>query len=625
MADDPLDELRKRLYKQGESFERRFKRPGLSPDVQKAPLSWKEPPALQQNNMPAKKKNSRSYWWGLAIALVILISGVTYYFISYGTFSPNKIDFRINAPENIDGGEKMTWEVSVSNNNSKSLESMEIIFEYPEGSKILDADARGTRTRRAIGFLGPGEMFKSTFEAFIFGEEGSEKTAHATLEFRPSDSSAVLAKETEFSVKISRSPIGISFEMPAEVKSGQDLELKINYTSNAKESLDELVLAMEYPPGFSFKKSFPESRDGGNSWLIRNLRPGQSGTIALAGHITGEDLEEKSFKASIGLKDRSNIYGAYTQTLKVRRPFLNIEVKVNGQKSLAVDGGDGIDAEIFYKNNLPVAVENATVELVFIGNGLNENQINPGGGTYRPSSKSVIWNASTQGGLRLLNPGDSGSFRAQFSFLDPPPIKNSADKNFKLLSEAKITPGKVPAGYDGTDTSGTDSAEVRLTSSLQLVSRGFYYSNIIPNSGPIPPRVGKETTFTIIWSLINSSNDLENVTVRAPLPSYMAWKGVVSPASQDVTYATTTGEIVWRVGSLKSGIGFISPAKEVAFQIAFTPSESHVGSAPIILDESQAQAFDTFVRENLSASADSINLSLPDDNRLGGADNRVLP
>jgi len=113
---------------------------------------------------------------------------------------------------------------------------------------------------------------------------------------------------------------------------------------------------------------------------------------------------------------------------------------------------------------------------------------------------------------------------------------------------------------------------VTIASDVLFTPRAVYFTGPFLNNGPMPPRAEKETTYTIIWTVTNSSNALSDVVVSATLPSYIRWMNVISPASEKVSFNPIGGKIIWDIGNLSPGSGSFGSQKEVAFQIAFVPS-----------------------------------------------------
>ncbi len=620
-----LDDLKKRLYKKDESFSGRLREPGLTPFTDKAETFWRD-----KKEEPEIKRPKRSFfsWPTLLVIIVLMILGgfgAYYYLSSQGDATADKIAIDINAPKNMEGGGRITWDISITNNNKKSLEGAELGFEYPEGARPLEESNSGLRVRKTIGHINPNETVKLTFDAFLFGEKDEIKEARMSMEFRSQDSNAILTKDSNFQTVISASPVGIAFEIPAQLQNGQDVQFKVNYVSLAKDTIGDMTLQMEYPFGFEYKNAIPNSPDAGKTWEIKGLKPNDHGTIVINGTISGEDLEDKSFKAKIGVARGTSldIYGGGVATIRIRRPFLDVRLVVNGAKKVSAPPGEIMEAQISYKNNLPVPVEDSIISLQFIGSGLDETKIHPLNGTYVAGTRSVVWNSSSAFELKKLDPGAGGQFSVQFVFTDPVKVRTAADKNLALDIKASMKPGIIPQGFAGTDLTGIDQASVKLATVLQVARRGYYNSTIIKNTGPMPPKVGVETTFTITWSLTNSTNDLDGMEVRASTPPYMKWKGVLSPAGVNISYNEASGEIIWKVGLLKAGIGYLKPAMQASFKVGFVPGIDQAGQVPDLVSRVSVSGHDSFVDKIISAEALSTTLSLPDDTMLTSSQRRV--
>ena len=140
----------------------------------------------------------------------------------------------------------------------------------------------------------------------------------------------------------------------------------------------------------------------------------------------------------------------------------------------------------------------------------------------------------------------------------------------------------------------TLAKEIKIATSLRLNRKGLYYSGPFKNTGFLPPKAGKETTYTVVWSLSNAANVVSDAAISAFLPSYVRWLGIISPEEADVSYNQTTGEIVWRPGDIPAGAGVIGPSPELYFQIVFLPSASQIGTQPIIISETVLSGKDTF-------------------------------
>jgi hypothetical protein len=131
----------------------------------------------------------------------------------------------------------------------------------------------------------------------------------------------------------------------------------------------------------------------------------------------------------------------------------------------------------------------------------------------------------------------------------------------------------------------------------------------------MPPKANVETTYTIVWRITNTANDLENVAVRSRLPTYASWKGVFTPKGEDITYDEVTGEVIWNIPLIPAGAGVVNAesAAEVAFQIGITPSLTQVDQSPTIIDEATFSATDSFTETLITERSRDLDIRLEAD------------
>lgn len=569
---------------------------------------------------------------GLVIfAVAIVAAAIIYLFGGFGTISSNQVDFKINSPLSLSGGEKAVWRVALENKNDAALEDVEIIFEYPAGSQPAgqSAPSSGVFTeRRSLGKVYPLEQINETFEAFVFGEEKSRQRVAAVLEYRVQGSNAILAKETFLESELIKSPVGVTINLPEHINIGREIQLEIIYSSNAREKINDLVVQAAYPEGFEFISAAPEPSFSNNIWEIKSLALQGQGSIRVKGKIKGENLENKIFKSSAGIRDIKGgliVYGAGTASAVLRKPFLDLAVKINGQENYTASFGGQLDITVFWKNNLPASVKNAVLEVKLDGAVLDYSKISVNRGFYRSGDRTVIWNASSDSDFALLEPEQEGEASFKINILPAPPAEAANNFNFKARFDAHMYTEQRPAGFEGVDIDGRFSLESKIASDLQLSRQGYFYSSLIPNSGPLPPRANRKTTYAVVWSLANSSNNLKNVKVYASLPSYISWEGNFLPLDEDISYDKVNGRVIWQVGDLAAGTGISRSAVEAAFQIGITPSLAQVGASPVLISEAIAEGEDEFVGLVVRDAKNALTTRLLTDPQIKDNEYEVAP
>ena len=159
----------------------------------------------------------------------------------------------------------------------------------------------------------------------------------------------------------------------------------------------------------------------------------------------------------------------------------------------------------------------------------------------------------------------------------------------------------------------SDSKKIKISSNPQLFAKALYYVGPFQNTGPVPPKVDRETTYTINWTITNPLNNLSNVQVSATLPPYVKWLGVVSPDKEKVDYKADTGLVTWNVGSISAGAGSVSSAREVSFQVTLVPGVEQIETVPKLTSGISLSGKDNFTLTTVSNSFSALDTLLSSD------------
>lgn len=622
----PLDELQKRLFRKKDTFQEREQEPTLSPAPMTGPRSWGSGPDSELIRLMKQQKQKRLMRYALFATVglgVVALIGAALAFVFLGeraSVTKDNIFLVIEAPSKITVGEEVPFEVRFRNNNSIPLESVDIIFEYPEGARPLfgEPPREGSfRERVSIGRLMPNEEHRESFKAFLFGNEGDTLTARATLEYRPQNSSARFGKDIAFDISVERSPVGVVIGIPNDATSGQEIEIVIDYVSTTESLLKNVSLDILYPSGFTFSSaSLAPSKDN-NLWYLGDVPSGGDGTIRIRGTIVGNADESKLFTARVGLHDDEtsgwSSYGQALKSLVMRDTLLAVAVGVNETQRDGALPGHTVNVTITWQNNLPVSARNVVLEAKLLGEAIDYARVRSQTGSYDSAKRQVVWTASQIPEFRFMGPGETGSVEIAVPIQSSLPVKTLKDKNFVARVEAVLYTNTVPEGFAGVETAGSGAVSVNVITQMGFVSRGLYRSGVLKNTGPLPPRVEQETTYTVMWSLTSSANDIEGVTVQTSLPANVEWKNVINPSGEHVTYDSDTREVVWDAGFVVAGTGYTRPAREVSFQVGIVPGVSDIGRSPALTGDVVASGRDTFTGFVLEESATSITTRLSGD------------
>lgn len=642
MKSDNLEKLKKKLYQKNQKFPARLEREVLRQEEEKETNQYwpKEEPAYrtggpEKNDTGSFDVRKKSIFKRLKIFIfslivfVVLTGGIAAYMIYFGSniVSSANVFIDANGPIYIDGGQAARFNFTIRNQNSVSLEEADLIFDFPPDTFSIDGDFL-SRSRAALGDIEPGAVINKSLDLVFFGLENEEKKISASLEYRFAESNAIFVKTKDYLVKISKAPLGLSLTAPKDAVSGQKISLNVAVISNSESTAKNLRMEMKYPPGFRFIGAEPDPSKSNNVWILGDLGPSQKNDIIVEGTIEGENSEERIFVATVGTAGNDgNLkpFGTASEKVAIKKTPLNLSFFINGKddQSGVAYAGEMIRVDLEWVNNLSSSIKDAQIELEINGEAYDPRSVSVTKGAYRSQDDKAVWNSATLKDLALIASGSSGKARLGFSVKNPLPVYKQGDKDFSITMEAKITGTGTSDEFENKQISDSLKKDIKIGSRIQTAGKTLHYSGAFENSGEIPPQAGTETTYTIVWSLAGNVNDLSDVKITASLPPYVSKENLASPEDSDLQFDEKNAALIWNVGVVPAGTGVIMPAKEISFQISFSPSLAQVGETPVLVNKAAVEARDAFTDENISAEIPALTARLSADPQFQGNDDKV--
>jgi hypothetical protein len=352
-------------------------------------------------------------------------------------------------------------------------------------------------------------------------------------------------------------------------------------------------------------------------WDIGTLVTQGKRTIKIRGVIEGQEGEEKVAKVSLGtrsVKDESVIgvvYTATTESLALTKPFLGLDLAVNGNRAPehVISKGQSVRVDVFWTSNSASPITDAVIEVRLKGDALNRFSVYASnGGFYQSVNDTIVWEKSRASELGVIEPGAQGNMSFSFSLLPLSVETGKILKNSQIVLEAKARARQSARNGDSDEVETFTSRKIKLETDARLSVRSLYHGGPFQNTGNLPPRADRETTYTIAWTVRNASNNVSNVFVRTTLPIYVRWRGAVDPAAEDVVYNESGAEVVWNAGRIPSG-----GSRDVAFQIVLTPSLSQLDTTPPLTGDSFLTAVDDFTKTELRDRKAAVTTNLSTD------------
>jgi hypothetical protein len=618
-----LEELKKKIYKPGEEFKERVRPPeAFQPGRQPEKRALSEWPGLEKRGFSPRQKK---YWlFGSLAGFVFLMIIGWFFWQGLTSFDKDKIRLEIKGAERVISGEETTYTVRYQNQTRLDLTQVKLVFHYPDQS--IPSQTEDLVQIIDLPDLVVGQENRVDLPARIIGLQGEEKKAWAELSYQPSGLSSTFTNRAEFTTKIISVPLILDLDLPSHLVSGQLFKFSLKYLNQAEVSFENLRVRIDYPNGFTFQSAEPQPLEEDSIWSLDGLMAGQEGKIFIQGLIQGEESQSKSFKAELGIfeEEKFTPIAETVSALEISLSPLSVSQTVNGQTDYISQAGEKLTYLVDYQNTTDMVIKEVIITSKLEGAALDLTSLDSKEGSFDGASQTITWKTSNLPALEFLGPHQGGQLTFSVKVKDPLPISNYSDKNFKIINTVKIDSSQPPLSLGDIQIAGQSQLISKVASQLTLQAKGYYYDDLISNSGPIPPKVGQTTTYTIKWRLINTANDLKQVKVEASLPPHVQWQNKISPGNEDLNYNSQTGRLTWQVGDLPAATGVLLPVRQVAFQVAITPSLAHLGGFVELIGQSKATGQDTFTGLSLESISSAIDTDLPDDPQVSRQDGIVV-
>lgn len=553
----------------------------------------------------------------LFFAATVVIAGVVF-FGGVNFVSSKNVDINVVGPATASAGEVLALSVTIENKNNTDLELANFSAQFPQGSRDpKDTSKTLTYERESLGVIKAGDEEVKNVSVVLLGSKGEEKELKFSVEYKVKGSNATFYKEKFYKVTIGNTPVSIQIESPRMVTAGETFETTVSVTLNSTEILKNALLKAEYPYGYSVAEATPAAALENNVWALGDLSPGVVKKIKIKGKLSGENQEERTFRFYLGVGENAAVTPNFKtvilsdqDTVLIERPAVGLNISFNGENSLAytAPAGKEVQVAIRFQNNMTEKLLAPRLEARLTGSTLNKSSVSvQGSGSYNSATNRVSWNLTNNQGQAELAPGESGQVIFSFASL-PEAVSSGSNQEIGLQFVVTGTPVDSLQAISLTDT-----RSIKLAAQVSLASKTLHSTGSFINSGPIPPKVGEATTYTIVWSAGNTQGDVMDSRISGRLGTNVKWVAAKSFSSEDVSYDEKTNTVIWNMGTLAADTGFSKPGRELSFQVTLTPSAAQAGLTPTLVTGIVFSGRDTSSGKTITVTNSPLTTKMPSD------------
>lgn len=555
---------------------------------------------------------------GLAAVGFAAAVGGTLWYRSAHQVGAGNIGLALTAPEQFTSGENITYTVEFENKSLEKWNEVQVAFEAPAGFRLVSAEPEirrdGPSYIHDAATLAAGAKGTVSIKGVLIGEQNTSLLAKAAITFVPeNDPKGVRTATATLTTTIRAVPLEVSIEASKDAVSGERLLGVVRVKNVSSVAQQNVYLALHVPPGmqlatqdpqFSADFSVPDAK-----WNLPTLEPLDEAVRNIVFFVDGATGENRALEVEAGVTENNNqfVQRTVSHVVTIAGSEMTLEQEYDGKTGdQTVTAGQRVKGKIKFRNTGNVGLKSVVVTLAFEGTGLDPAKLQLQGGAYNPTTKTITWTSATVPALAVINPNQGGEISFDLAVLSTAqfPTPSGGGVNNAIIAVASIDSPDIvtPLGQERRVVS--DRTVLSVATDLTLEATAFYDDGRlgITSTGPLPPKVGEQTTYTVRFRLGSTLNDAGDVRLVAVLPDGVAYTGKTYKTTGEVSYNDRTGEVIWHIPLIKGLTGRTAPAEDLHVQVAITPGENKRGEDIELVKSVKAEATDEFVDQPVSVA-----------------------
>ena len=359
-----------------------------------------------------------------------------------------------------------------------------------------------------------------------------------------------------------------------------------------------------------------------NQWLIDKLEKNQEGEIEISGgYIFDEEVPEASFMVQIGFLDQESQEFFLQQEKIIKTKIigqnLSLSLIINGSnQDQPINFGQTLAYSIVYKNLGQEDLDEVEISVILDSDILDFDSLEDKN-SGKIEGKKITWNKDQISELDLVRPLDENTIDFTIQVKSAEDI-NLNEINLKVKSKATATLAKIGELEAEDMKIETEEITNNINTNIQLKVEGRYFDddNIAVGTGPLPPVVGKTTTFRVYWSIANSLHEVTDVAVKTTLPAGVEWVNKYLVKVGNISYSARDNSITWSIDRISPNKSFDDV--NVWFDVSVTPTPQQAKKLLILTDQTTLTATDKLTESEITKIGKAVTSNLEDDPIGGG-------
>ncbi len=581
-----------------------------------------------------RRRSWRLVWmFGAASLFVALLVGVAWagYFLfqPFRDFRGQGMEIALNAPTLAALGREETLELVFTNRHVQSIERAEIRLAMPRGFTPVAFDPMPTKPDTLtwqLNQFAPGQGGVIRVRGFFFGALGEEQPIQVMSTYRPLGYGKDVEGLQTSVVRLGQTVFMGQLLAPPKAVAGDPVTLRYEVANRGDQPMRSVVARITVPRAFVPAQA--TSSGGVVELAMGSLPPNATGTVQLLGSFAAGTSGDMDFHAEAGWKREDGRFLVAQQAdarVGVFAGDLLLRLVANGADTdKTIQPGEPLRMALAYQNVSPEPLKDVSLTVGFetIMNGLSAtgtslldwgrlDDARGGASSTKTRIQTITYTKRELPQLESLPPQSEGLIEIGL------PTRGVASGTRDAMIRILVT-GQVPVVGETRvqRTVRLPALSLRYKSDAVLASEAWYYTEegAPVGYGPLPPVVGKTTSYRIVWRIEKRLHPLQNVKVSAVLPKIVRWSGKTMGTGGTLLFDETTRVMSWTMPEIADGM----QEAEVAFDVQVTPEEPDAGRFASLLGETKLEATDAAVNEPVVRLRPPLSTDLQNDDGAKG-------
>ena len=530
-----------------------------------------------------------------------LLTGVSWtgFFLFGPSGGGGEAAIEFEGPEIVVAGVPVDLKIHYKNLDRDPLAFANVSLRAPEHLFIVSTAPQPNkdRLRWEFGTLNPRYSGEIRMQVIPYGVQEERVELTGVMSYKPSNFNAEFQTSSSHIFTIRAIPLDIALEGPKEASSGQPAKFEVKVRNHTDETLSQLRATLLAPASFLVTPA-KENQTAGVLEL-GTLEPGKETEFSFTGNFLNNAQGPQEFKLQLEVKQKDLLFpvGEIKHTVELASSTIQLDTLINETPDLGwIRLNQPMRLRVTLKNTDKDPLPEGRVNINISGDMIDWGKAQAEDGSVNDNSHTITF---PKEGTLTLAQNQTYEFKATL------PLKLQPARTASPFIEVS-----TELNYDSTTTK-TPSKKISVASDLTVSGEARYFSGDGKpvGSGPLPPKVGEETTYELRFRLKNTFHDLDRVIVSSKLPDGVRFIAPGEIKSGRLQFDESSREVRFEIPRMP----VTTPELTGGFMIGVTPTAQDQGKLIPLMGVIRAEAFDSISQVNFSADSPPVSSILDAD------------